>query len=196
MDENVSVGQRLKIFIKSLDITIAEFCRRSDLGRPVVDKIISGKHWPGGETLYKVICAYPVLRLNWLITGEGSMIGSVANDEETVILELFRKNIKSKKDEYLTMDFLSVIEWSAQEYQELKELDLSIKAHSINLDGYQKFSSLVILQQRQRRAISELRRSKRKGGFNETEDQQNKLKNEVSRITNEIQKTINILDGE
>ena len=103
--------------------------------------------------------------------------------------------LKSKKDEFLNMDFLSVIEWSAQEYQELKELDLSIKAHSINLKGYQQFSSLVILQQRQRRSFSELLRNTNKGGLADTEEKRNKLKKALARITSEIQETIGLVEA-
>ena len=172
---NEDVGKRLIIFTNSLNISVADFCRATGLGRSLVDKLRTGIHGPRIEPLDKISRAYPELRLNWLITGEGPVLGSVGNDIETVILEIFRKNIKSKGDESLTQEFISVVEWSAQEYQELKELDLRIKAHSINFDGYQHFSSLVIFQHRQRRAMSELLRNTRIGGLADTEDKREKL---------------------
>ena len=92
------------------------------------------------------------------------------------------------------MDFLSVIEWSAQEYQELKELDLSIKAHALNLDGYKEFSSLVIFLQRQRRAISELLRNTNKG-WADNKEKRDKLKKQLDYITSEIQKTIGLIEA-
>ena len=186
------------ILIKKLGLsTTAKFCRKTDLGRGLVDKLSAGDNNPRFDTLVKIKEAFPQVNMNWLVTGMvGEILDEVLDDEEAVMLDYYRKNIKAKKDEFLLMDFWSVMEWSAQEYQELKELDLSIKAHSIKLEGYREFSSLVILQQRQRRAISELLRNTNIAGFVDTEDKQKKLKKELSRITGEIQKTINILDGE
>ncbi len=188
----------VKILIKKLGLsTTADFCRKTDLGRGLVDKLSAGDNNPRFDTLVKIKEAFPQVNMNWLVTGMvGEILDEVLDDEEAVMLDYYRKNIKAKKDEFLLMDFWSVMEWSAQEYQELKELDLSIKAHSIKLEGYREFSSLVILQQRQRRAISELLRNTNIAGFVDTEDKQKKLKKKLSRITGEIQKTINILDGE
>ena len=188
----------VKILINKLGLlSTADFCRKTDLGRGLVDKLSAGDNQPRFDTLVKIKEAFPQVNMNWLVTGMvGEILDEVLDDEEAVMLDYYRKNIKAKKDEFLLMDFWSVMEWSAQEYQELKELDLSIKAHSIKLEGYQEFSSLVILRQRQRRAISELLRNTNIAGFVDTEDKQKKLKKELSRITGEIQKTINILDGE
>ena len=188
----------VKILINKLGLlSTADFCRKTDLGRGLVDKLSAGDNNPRFDTLVKIKEAFPQVNMNWLVTGMvGEILDEVLDDEEAVMLDYYRKNIKAKKDEFLLMDFWSVMEWSAQEYQELKELDLSIKAHSIKLEGYREFSSLVILQQRQRRAISELLRNTNIMGFADTEDKQKKLKKELSRITGEIQKTINILDGE
>ena len=188
----------VKILINKLGLlSTADFCRKTDLGRGLVDKLSAGDNNPRFDTLVKIKEAFPQVNMNWLVTGMvGEILDEVLDDEEAVMLDYYRKNIKAKKDEFLLMDFWSVMEWSAQEYQELKELDLSIKAHSIKLEGYGEFSSLVILQQRQRRAISELLRNTNIAGFVDTEDKQKKLKKELSRITGEIQKTINILDGE
>ena len=188
----------VKILINKLGLlSTADFCRKTDLGRGLVDKLSAGDNNPRFDTLVKIKEAFPQVNMNWLVTGMvGEILDEVLDDEEAVMLDYYRKNIKAKKDEFLLMDFWSVMEWSAQEYQELKELDLSIKAHSIKLEGYREFSSLVILQQRQRRAISELLRNTNIAGFVDTEDKQKKLKKELSRITGEIQKTINILYGE
>ena len=188
----------VKILINKLGLpSTADFCRKTDLGRGLVDKLSAGDNQPRFDTLVKIKEAFPQVNMNWLVTGVvGEILDEVLDDEEAVMLDYYRKNIKAKKDEFLLMDFWSVMEWSAQEYQELKELDLSIKAHSIKLEGYREFSSLVILQQRQRRAISELLRNTNIAGFVDTEDKQKKLKKKLSRITGEIQKTINILDGE
>ena len=185
------------ILIKKLGLpSTAEFCRKTDLGRGLVDKLSAGDNNPRFDTLVKIKEAFPQVNMNWLVTGMvGEILDEVLDDEEAVMLDYYRKNIKAKKDEFLLMDFWSVMEWSAQEYQELKELDLSIKAHSINLKGYQQFSSLVILQQRQRRSFSELLRNTNKGGLADTEEKRNKLKKALARITSEIQETIGLVEA-
>ena len=189
-------GNWLRILIEKLEMpSTAEFCRKAGLSRGLVDKLMADAHRPRMDTLEKIKKAFPQTNMNWLVSGIGNVLEEVLDDEEAVILDLYRKNIKGRNDTFLNMDFLSVIEWSAQEYQELKELDLSIKARSINREGFQQFSSLVILQQRQRRSFSELLRNTNKGGLADTEDKRNKLKKSLARITSEIQETIGLVEA-
>ena len=186
----------LRILIDSLELpSTAEFCRKAGLNRGLVDKLMADAHSPRMDTLEKIKTAFPQTNMNWLVSGKGEVLETELDEEEAVMLDYYRKNIKSKKDEFLKMDFLSVIEWSVQEYQELKELDLSIKAHSLNLDAYKKFSSLVIFQQRQRRAVSELLRNTNKG-WADNVGKQEKLTKSLARITREIQKTISLIEEE
>ena len=186
----------LRILIDSLELpSTAEFCRKAGLNRGLVDKLMADAHSPRMDTLEKIKKAFPQTNMNWLVSGKGEVLETELDEEEAVMLDYYRKNIKSKKDEFLKMDFLSVIEWSVQEYQELKELDLSIKAHSLNLDAYKKFSSLVIFQQRQRRAVSELLRNTNKG-WADNVGKQEKLTKSLARITREIQKTISLIEEE
>ena len=189
-------GNWLKKLIEKLDMpSTAEFCRKAGLNRGLVDKLMADAHSPRMDTLEKIKKAFPQTNMNWLVSGKGEVLDTELDEEEAVMLDYYRKNIKSKKDEFLKMDFLSVIEWSVQEYQELKELDLSIKAHSLNLDAYKKFSSLVIFQQRQRRAVSELLRNTNKG-WSDNVGKQEKLTKSLARITREIQKTISLIEEE
>ena len=189
-------GNWLKKLIEKLDMpSTAEFCRKAGLNRGLVDKLMADAHSPRMDTLEKIKKAFPQTNMNWLVSGKGEVLETELDEEEAVMLDYYRKNIKSKKDEFLKMDFLSVIEWSVQEYQELKELDLSIKAHSLNLDAYKEFSSLVIFQQRQRRAVSELLRNTNKG-WADNVGKQEKLTKSLARITREIQKTISLIEEE
>ena len=186
----------LRVLIDSLELpSTAEFCRKAGLNRGLVDKLMADAHSPRMDTLEKIKTAFPQTNMNWLVSGKGEVLETELDEEEAVMLDYYRKNIKSKKDEFLKMDFLSVIEWSVQEYQELKELDLSIKAHSLNLDAYKEFSSLVIFQQRQRRAVSELLRNTNKG-WADNVGKQEKLTKSLARITREIQKTISLIEEE
>ena len=186
----------LRMLIDSLELpSTAEFCRKAGLNRGLVDKLMVDAHSPRMDTLEKIKNAFPQTNMNWLVTRKGAVLETQHDEDEAVILEYYRKNVKSKKDGLVKMDFLSAIEWAAQEYQELKELDLSIKAHSLNLDAYKKFSSLVIFQQRQRRAVSELLRNTNKG-WADNVGKQEKLTKSLARITREIQKTISLIEEE
>ena len=181
----------LRMLIDSLELpSTAEFCRKAGLNRGLVDKLMVDAHSPRMDTLEKIKNAFPQTNMNWLVTRKGAVLETQHDEDEAVILEYYRKNVKSKKDGLVKMDFLSVIEWSVQEYQELKELDLSIKAHSLDIEGYREYSSSVIFQQRQRRAISELLRNKNEGGLANNENKRKKLKKLLAQITIEIQETI------
>ena len=181
----------LRILIDSLELpSTAEFCRKAGLNRGLVDKLMADAHSPRMDTLEKIKTAFPQTNMNWLVSGKGEVLETELDEEEAVMLDYYRKNIKSKKDEFLKMDFLSAIEWAAQEYQELKELDLSIKAHSLDIEGYREYSSSVIFQQRQRRALSELLRNKNEGGLANNENKRKKLKKLLAQITIEIQEPI------
>ena len=181
----------LRILIDSLELpSTADFCRKAGLNRGLVDKLMADAHSPRMDTLEKIKTAFPQTNMNWLVSRNGAVLETQHDEDEAVILEYYRKNVKSKKDGLVKMDFLSAIEWAAQEYQELKELDLSIKAHSLDIEGYREYSSSVIFQQRQRRAISELLRNKNEGGLANNENKRKKLKKLLAQITIEIQETI------
>ena len=108
------------ILIKKLgQPTIAEFCRKTDLGRGLVDKLSAGDNNPRFDTLVKIKKAFPQVNMNWLVTGMGEILDEVLDDEEAVILDLYRKNIKGRNDTRLTLSFVSAVAWVAQEHDEL-----------------------------------------------------------------------------
>ena len=99
----------VKILINKLGLlSTADFCRKTDLGRGLVDKLSAGDNNPRFDTLVKIKEAFPQVNMNWLVTGMvGEILDEVLDDEEAVMLDYYRKNIKAKKDEFLLMDFWS-----------------------------------------------------------------------------------------
>ena len=109
----------VKILINKLGLpSTADFCRKTDLGRGLVDKLSAGDNQPRFDTLVKIKEAFPEVNMNWLITGRGEIINEVPDDGEVVILDLYRNHIKVRNDFRLTMSFLSKISWVAQEHDE------------------------------------------------------------------------------
>ncbi len=102
----------LRMLINSLELpSTAEFCRKAGLNRGLVDKLMADAHSPRMDTLEKIKTAFPQTNMNWLVSGKGEVLETELDEEEAVMLDYYRKKIKSKKDEFLKMDFLSVIEW-------------------------------------------------------------------------------------
>ncbi len=80
----------VKILINKLGLpSTADFCRKTDLGRGLVDKLSTGDNQPRFDTLVKIKEAFPQVNMNWLITDRGEILDDVLDDEETIILELF-----------------------------------------------------------------------------------------------------------
>ena len=87
----------VKILINKLGLlSTADFCRKTDLGRGLVDKLSAGDNNPRFDTLVKIKKAFPEVNMNWLITRRGEILDEVLDDGEVVILDLYRKNIKSQ----------------------------------------------------------------------------------------------------
>ena len=85
----------VKILIDKLELsTTAEFCRKADLGRGLVDKLSAGLNQPRFDTLKKIKDAFPHTNMNWLISGEGEVLEDVKDDVEIKLTELYLSKIK------------------------------------------------------------------------------------------------------
>ena len=187
----------LKILIKKLGLpTTADFCRKADLGRGLVDKLSAGDNQPRFDTLVKIKDAFPQVNMNWLVTGRGEILEEVLDDEETVILELYRKNIQGKNDSRLTMSFVSTVAWVAQEHYEWEQMDINSKAIELEAGELAEFRSTLLLKQRQRRLVSEvLRRTPIKTkGLLDMQTRYEELKELLAQVNDSIQRIVNLLE--
>ena len=187
----------VKILINKLGLpSTADFCRKTDLGRGLVDKLSAGDNQPRFDTLVKIKKAFPEVNMNWLITGRGEILNEVLDDGEVVILDLYRKNIKGRNDLRLTMSFVSKEAWVAQEHGEWEEMDINSKAVGLEEGELAEFRATLLLKQHQRRLVSEvLRRTPEKPrGLLELETQKEKMKKLLDQVNDSIQRIINLLE--
>jgi len=186
----------VKILINKLGLpSTADFCRKTDLGRGLVDKLSAGDNRPRFDTLVKIKEAFPEVNMNWLITGRGEILNEVLDDGEVVILGLYRKHINVRNDVRLTMSFLSKISWVAQEHDELEEMDINSKAIGLEDGELAEFMAMLLLEQHQRRLISEVLRGapEKPRGLLELETKNEKMKKLLDQVNTSIQRTINLL---
>ena len=186
----------VKILINKLGLlSTADFCRKTDLGRGLVDKLSAGDNQPRFDTLVKIKEAFPEVNMNWLITGRGEILNEVLDDGEVVILDLYRKNIKGRNDLRLTMSFVSKVAWVAQEHGEWEEMDINSKAVGLEEGELAEFRATLLLKQRQRRLISEvLRRTPEKPrGLLDLQTRYEELKELLGQVNDSIQGIINLL---
>ena len=69
----MEIKDRISKFIQYKNITIAEFERNVSLANGYIKKF---KGSIGSDKLNNIISYYPDININWLITGEGSMLKS------------------------------------------------------------------------------------------------------------------------
>ena len=187
----------VKILINKLGLrSTADFCRKTDLGRGLVDKLSAGDNNPRFDTLVKIKKAFPEVNMNWLITRRGEILDEVLDDGEVVILDLYRKNIKGRNDTRLTMSFVSAVGWVAQEHDEWEQMDINAKAVELEEGEIADFRATLLLKQRQRRLVSEVlrRTSKTPRGLLDMQTRYEELKELLGQVNDNIQRIINLLE--
>lgn len=76
MNENQTVKDRIKIYIKHLGIANSKFEKECNLSNGYINNL---KDNIGASKLESILKRYPELNINWLIYGEGSMIRKEEN---------------------------------------------------------------------------------------------------------------------
>ena len=187
----------VKILINKLGLpSTADFCRKTDLGRGLVDKLSAGDNQPRFDTLVKIKEAFPEVNMNWLITGRGEILNEVLDPGEVVILGLYRKHINVRNDLRLTMSFLSKISWVAQEHDEWEEMDINSKAVGLEDGELAEFRATLLLKQRHRRLISEVlqRTPEKTGGLLDMQTRYKEMKKLLCQVNDSIQRIVNLLE--
>ena len=185
----------VKILINELGLTsTADFCRKTDLGRGLVDKLSAGDNQPRFDTLVKIKEAFPEVNMNWLVSGRGEILDEVLDDEETVILEMFRKKVKVKNDSRLTMLFLFKLAWFVKEEEEWDQMEINSKAIELEEGELGDFRSTLLLKQRQRRLVSEVlqRTPEKPRGLLDMKTRYEELKELLDQVNNSILSVIDL----
>ena len=187
----------VKILINELGVpSTADFCRKTDLGRGLVDKLSAGDNQPRFDTLVKIKEAFPQVNMNWLVSGRGEILDEVLDDGETVILEMFRKKVKVKNDSRLTMSFLFKLAWFVKEEEEWDQMEINSKAIELEEGEFADFGSTLLLKQRQRRLVSEVlqRTPEKPPGLLDKQTRYEKLKELLDQVNNSILSVIDLYE--
>ena len=149
----VNENNWVKILIDKLELSsTADFCRKTDLGRGLVDKLSAGDNQPRFDTLQKIKNAFPQTNMNWLISGQGYVLEDVQDDDEMKFLELFRAKIKSEGNPRTIEKFFVSVDYFVKDKREMDELENNAKAQ-LTEDNELLFSRMDLLFLQYRRHI-------------------------------------------
>lgn len=69
----VEIGERLKLFRESKDISLRDFDKIIGKDYSNLSKIEKGERGINEQLLYALISTYPNFNIKWLLTGQGQM---------------------------------------------------------------------------------------------------------------------------
>lgn len=75
----MSIKSRIVQFLEIMGISQGKFEKTAGLSNGYINGL---KNSPGADKLQKILCAYPELNRDWLLTGEGSMLKSEKEESE------------------------------------------------------------------------------------------------------------------
>ena len=157
MENSENTGNWLKILIEKLNMpSTAEFCRKADLNRGLVDKLSKDMHSPRLDTLQKIKNAFPETNMNWLISGQGEVLEDVQDDDEVKLLEQYRSKIKSEANQRLVEKFSISVDYFVQDQIEMDELENNATAQDVKDQDLMFFRMQLLLLQYRRRLVSDL----------------------------------------
>lgn len=123
----MSVNKRLKEYIKSQKKTISHYEKEISVSNGYVNSISKGV---GGEVLLNILEKSPNLNIEWLLTGNGSML---KNDEKNILNQSITgdSNIQSGNNTSIAGNYVEHIKKLESELQECK-IKLDEKDKTIN----------------------------------------------------------------
>ena len=187
----------VKILINKLGLpSTADFCRKSDLGRGLVDKLSAGDNQPRFDTLKKIKNAFPQTNMNWLISGLGEVVVDVKDDNEVKLLEQYRLKIKTEGNQRLVDKFSVSVDYFVQDHWEMDELENNAKAQDVKDQDLMFFRMQLLLLQYRKRLVSDLLLQVPKSGTLLTgpiTGLKEKYSDLLDHLNNEISKTVKLV---
>ena len=147
----------VKILIDKLELSsTADFCRKTGLGRGLVDKLSAGDNQPRFDTLQKIKSAFPETNMNWLISGQGEILVDVQEEDEVELLKQYRSKIKSEANQRLVEKFSVSVDYFVKDHREMEELENNAKAQDVKDKDLMHFRMELLLFQYRRQLASDL----------------------------------------
>ena len=197
MENSENTGNWLKILIEKLNMpSTAEFCRKADLNRGLVDKLSKGMHSPRLDTLQKIKYAFPETNMNWLISGKGNVLEEVQDDDEMKLLELFRAKIKAEGNPRAIQKYFVSVEYFVQDKREMDELETNATAQDVKDQDLMLYRMELLFFQYRRHLVTDLLNQASKGGSLITgyiPGQKEKYSDLLDHLNNEILKTVKLI---
>ena len=157
MENTENSGNWLKLLIQELNMpSTAEFCRKANLNRGLVDKLAVDAHSPRLDTLQKIKSAFPETNMNWLISGHGEVLVDVQEEDEVKLIKQYRSNIKSDANQRLVEKFSVSVDYFVRDHWEMDELENNATAQGIKDEDLMFFRMQLLLLQYRRRLVSGL----------------------------------------
>ncbi len=197
MENSENTGNWLKILIEKLNMpSTAEFCRKADLNRGLVDKLSKDIHSPRLDTLQKIKNAFPETNMNWLISGKGNVLEEVQDDDEMKLLELFRAKIKAEGNPRAIQKYFVSVEYFVQDKREMDELETNATAQDVKDQDLMLYRMELLFLQYRRHLVTDLLNQASKGGSIITGSitgQKEKYSELLDHLNNEILKTVKLI---
>ena len=157
MENSENTGNWLKILIEKLNMpSTAEFCRKADLNRGLVDKLSKDMHSPRLDTLQKIKDAFPEANMNGLISGHGNVLEDVQHDDEMKLIELFRTKIKAEGNPRAIQKYFVSVEYFVQDKREMDELETNATAQDVKDQDLMFYRMQLLFLQYSRHLVSNL----------------------------------------
>ena len=87
--KSLSISQRLRLFLDSLEIEQQELANNLGISKQVVSNAVNGRtKYPKSDFLIQLIQAYPQFNIYWLLTGIGEMFINENSTSEEILNEL------------------------------------------------------------------------------------------------------------
>ena len=197
MENSENTGNWLKILIEELNMpSTAEFCRKANLNRGLVDKLSADMHSPRLDTLQKIKSAFPQTNMNWLISRHGEVLENVKDDNEMELIELYRAKLKSIGNPRMIEKFFVSVEYFVHDHWEMDELENNATAQDVKDKEFLHFrKDLLFLQYRRRLVLDLLSQVSKKGTLitGHIPGLKEKYSDLLDDHKNQILKTINLI---
>ena len=197
MENTENSDNWLKLLIQELNMpSTAEFCRKANLNRGLVDKLAADAHSPRLDTLKKIKSAFPETNMNWLISGHGEVLVDVQEDDEVKLIKQYRSNIKSDANQRLVEKFSVSVDYFVRDHWEMDELENNATAQDIKDQDFLLFRMELLLFQYRRQLASDLLLQVPKSGSLLTgpiTGLKEKYSDLLDHLNNEISKTIKLV---
>jgi len=197
MENSENTDNWLKILIEKLNMpSTAEFCRKADLNRGLVDKLSKDMHSPRLDTLQKIKNAFPETNMNWLISGKGNVLEDVQDDDEMKLLELFRAKIKAEGNPRAIQKYFVSVEYYVQDKREMEEMENNATAQDVKDRDLMLYRMELLFLQYRRHLVSDLLNQAYKGGSlfaGSISGEKEKYSDLLDHLNNEILKTVKLI---